>query len=562
MRLKKLFLLCSIILVSVGVSGTIYFTCFAGNYTICNQTLTSADGTQLASLVYTPKDISAGNLPGIVVAHGFTSNKQTMQGISLELVKCGFVVIAIDFRGHGESGGNLGEERNLYGEEHNKLMDDVYAGVQYLKNLPYVNNNSIGLVGHSMGGAAVMGTAILYANEINATVSIGMVGENESSRYAINGTAIGNLLIAMGGLEELFTKAQALTFLKNVTGGLDPVEAGVLYGDFKYGNASKLFIAPNADHILEISDINIINETVTWFRSAFYTGSTPALTNNYRQVFIILAALGAILGFFVFVAYLKPIIYKNKAENSFKIEDLHFKRKILLYVGGYCIVNIIAFLLILPFSAIFESSLNLIMSNVLLALFMGYAIGLLVMFYLMHRFIEKDSRSFIRRLKDNIGHNFNESILFGFIVFLFTFGSLTAILQWSFFDLLPTVREWGAILSLMFLIFPYIFLDQLYIRNLQAYVSKGRIKELLKVVLLASLAKTIMFVPILFLNLGFASLIIMILIIGLPFLELLSTWVYMHSGRNILSSAIYTSLLLSWLVVMLLPFGNYPYSLI
>ena len=560
MRLRKLVLLCSIILVSIGVSGAIYFTYFAGDYTIRYQTLISADGTQLASLVYTPTDTSSNNLPGIVVAHGFTSNKQTMQGISLELVKCGFVVIAIDFRGHGESGGNLGEERNLYGEERNKLVDDVYAAVQYLKSLPYINNKSIGLVGHSMGGAAVLGTAILYGAEINATVSIGMVGSNES-RYAINGTAIGNLLIAMGGLEELFTEAQALAFLKNVTGGLDPVQAGVLYGDFTYGNASKLFIAPSADHILEISDIGIMNETATWFRSAFYTGGTPALTDNYRQVFIILAALGTILGFFVFVAYLKPLVYKNKTENSFKIEDPHSKRKILFYIGGYCVVNIIAFLLILPFSAIFESSLNLIMSNVLLALFMGYAIGLLVMFYFMHHFIEKDFRSFTRRLKDNIAHNFKESTVFGLVVFLFTFGSLTALLQWSFFDLLPTPREWGAFLSLAFLIFPYIFLDQLYIRNMQAYVTKGRIKELLKVVLLAFFAKTILFVPILFLDLGFASLVIMILIIGFPFLEILSTWIYMHSGRNILSPAIYTTLLLSWLIVMLLPFGNYPYGL-
>ena len=328
MRLKKFILIISVILLGVGLVGSLYFTFFAGSYTIESKTLTSADGTQLAAWVYTPKNIS-GTVPGIVVCHGFVSNKQSMQGISLELVKCGFVVIAIDFRGHGESGGNLGEERELYGDDRNKLVDDVYAAVQYLQNLAYVDNSSIGLVGHSMGGANVMGAAIKYPTEINATVSIGMVGIN-NSRYQINGTAISNLLIAMGGLEELFTEAQALNFLKNATGGLiDPVEAGPLYGDFIYGNASKLFIAPLADHILEISDVLIMNETCEWFRDSFYTGNTPPITDNFRQIFILLAVAGAGIAFFPVVAYLKPVIQRNEPENIRKINDPDYKKKVL-----------------------------------------------------------------------------------------------------------------------------------------------------------------------------------------------------------------------------------------
>ncbi len=558
MRFKKLVLLLSIILVSVGIAGAIYFTYFAGSYTIRTQTLVSADGTQLASLVYTPKDIGSGNLPGIVVCHGFTANKQAMQGISLELVKCGFVVIAIDFRGHGESGGNLGEERNLYGED-NKLIDDVYAAVQYLRSLDYVNNESIGLVGHSMGGAAVMGTAILYDTEINATVTIGMVGSNDT-RYAINGTAISNLLIAMGGLEELFTESEALNFLKNAT-GLETVEAGVLYGDFSNGTANKLYIAPGADHILEIANTGIMNETCAWFRASFHTGSTPPITDNWRQLFIILAAFGSILGFFAFVPYMKPLIYKNKSENPKKISDPAAKRRLIGYIGGYCLVNVIAFLLIIPLSNIFISSVNLIMSGAFLGLFMGLAIGLVTVFYFIHRFIEKDSRPYLRRIKEDISHNFRSSTLFGVIIFLYTFGTLTAILHWSMFDLLPTTREIGAWSTLAFLLFPYVFFDQLYIRNMQSYIGKGRIKECIKVVLLSTLAKTLLFIPVIFLNLGFATLVLMILLIAFPVLELLATWIYLYSGRNLLAPAIYITLILSWGLVMLMPFGNYGYTL-
>ena len=560
MRLRKLLLLISVIIVSTGVAGALYFTYFAGSYSIRFQTLTSADGTQLASLVYTPTNTSSGDLPGIVVAHGFVSNKQSMQGIALELVKCGFVVISIDFRGHGQSGGTLAEERNIYGEEGNKLVDDVMAAVEYLKEIPYVNNDSIGLVGHSMGGASVMGAAILYPEEINATVSIGMVGTNYS-RYEMDASNISNLLIAIGALEELISYEDSIWFLKNVT-GLESVTDGVIYGYFQYGNATKLHMAPRADHILEITDTSIINETCTWFRSSFYTGSTPEITNNLRQIFIILAVLGSLLGFFVFAVYLKPIIFKNRPENPRKNEDPNARKKILYYIGGYCLVNIIVFLLITPLSWIFSSNLNLILSNYLIALFSGYAIGIFLVFYLVHRYVEKDSRSYFRRIQEEISHNFSRSIIYGLFIFLYSFGSLTAILHWSLFDLFPTTREWGATITVALLIFPYVFLDQLYMRNLQSYVPQGRFKELIKVVLLNTIAKIILFVPILFLNLGFASLIIIILIVAFPFLEILATWIYMYSGRNFLSPAIYTTLILAWFLVALMPFGNYVYTLV
>lgn len=551
MRLKKFVLIISLILLGVGLIGSIFFTYFAGSYTIRSQTLISEDGTQLTSWVYTPADIS-GTVPGIVVAHGFCSNKQTMQGIALELVKCGFVVINIDFRGHGQSDGNLDFERDT-------LIDDVYAGVQYLQSLPDVDNNSIGLVGHSMGGASVMGTAIKYSSEINATVSIGMVGSNDS-RYAINGTAISNLLIAMGGLEELFTEAQALAFLQNATGGIPGVVPNQLYGNHTYGNATKLFIAPFSDHILEIVDVQIMAETCEWFRDSFYTGSSPPITDLYRQIFILLAVAGAGMAFFPINAYLKPIIQRKQPENPRKIDDPHYKKKVFLYIGGYWLVTIIAFVLLLPLSMIFSQNLNFIMGNYLIGLFIGYAIGLLLMFYVVHKCVDKDPRPFLRRIKEQISNHFNQSMFFGIVIFLYSFGTLVGLLHWNFFDLLPTTREFGATLMLAMILFPYALLDQLYIRNMQSHIARGRLKEEFKVVLLASVAKITMFIPVLFVDLGLASLAVMILLIGFPFLELLTTWIYMYSGRNLIAPAIYLTLILSWVLVAVMPFGNYAYG--
>ena len=159
-------------------------------------------------------------------------------------------------------------------------------------------------------------------------------------------------------------------------------------------------------------------------------------------------------------------------------------------------------------------------------------------------------------------HHSNESLIFGLVAFLFSFATLTGILHWSLFDLFPTTRELGATILIAMLLIPYALLDQLYIRNLQSHVARGRIKEEIKVVLLASIAKTAIFVPLLLLDLGLASLIVIILLIGLPFLELLSTWVFMYSGRNLIAPTLYTALILAWVLVAVMPFGNYPYTFI
>ncbi|MHA1763033.1 MAG: hypothetical protein ACTSYC_04640 [Promethearchaeota archaeon] len=39
--------------------------------------------------------------------------------------------------------------------------------------------------------------------------------------------------------------------------------------------------------------------------------------------------------------------------------------------------------------------------------------------------------------------------------------------------------------------------------------------------------------------------------------QILVTWVYMYSGRNIISSAAFLSILYAWMIVNFFPFGTY-----
>jgi pimeloyl-ACP methyl ester carboxylesterase len=101
--------------------------------------------------------IDAGHLPGsdglcLVLAHGFTGawRQPTTRRIAAVLNEVGGV-IAIDFRGHGRSGG-----RSTVGD---REILDVDAAVRHARHLGY---RRVGLVGFSMGGAVVVRHAALH----------------------------------------------------------------------------------------------------------------------------------------------------------------------------------------------------------------------------------------------------------------------------------------------------------------------------------------------------------------------------------------------------------------
>ena len=82
---------------------------------------------------------------GVVLAHGGRFNKESWEKQALELTKAGFRVVAIDFRGHGQSHGPQSKS-GFDGVEY-----DVLAAVRYLHK---TGAKSVSVVGASFGGAA------------------------------------------------------------------------------------------------------------------------------------------------------------------------------------------------------------------------------------------------------------------------------------------------------------------------------------------------------------------------------------------------------------------------
>jgi pimeloyl-ACP methyl ester carboxylesterase len=92
---------------------------------------------------------------GVVLAHGGRFNKESWEKQAHTLVKAGFRVLAIDFRGYGESRGP-GQSDPLSAPLHL----DVLAAVRYLHK---AGAKTVSIVGASMGGNAAADAVIVAA---------------------------------------------------------------------------------------------------------------------------------------------------------------------------------------------------------------------------------------------------------------------------------------------------------------------------------------------------------------------------------------------------------------
>jgi pimeloyl-ACP methyl ester carboxylesterase len=103
---------------------------------------------------------------GVVLAHGGRFNKESWVEQARALEAAGFRVLAIDFRGYGESRGP-GQDDPFTAP----LYLDVLAAVTYLRQ---TGANTVSVVGASMGGsAAAEAVAAALPNQIDRLVLLG-----------------------------------------------------------------------------------------------------------------------------------------------------------------------------------------------------------------------------------------------------------------------------------------------------------------------------------------------------------------------------------------------------
>jgi pimeloyl-ACP methyl ester carboxylesterase len=237
---------------------------------------TGTNGTQMSALLYVPKNASAESpAPGILAVHGYINSRETQDGFAIEFARRGYVVLSLDQTGHGYSGGAAFS--NGFGGP---------DGLNYLRSLPMVDINEIGLEGHSMGGWTVLAAAAAMPEAYSSMV---LEGSSTGAPFAQEGSTTWprNLALVFSRYDEFskimwnVDRAQDLpdsAKLQAVFGTKTPVKEDTIYGAIANGTARKLY-QPSTTHPGDHFSANAIGNATDWF-AATLEGGTPRPADN------------------------------------------------------------------------------------------------------------------------------------------------------------------------------------------------------------------------------------------------------------------------------------------
>gem|GEM_PF-212132 len=237
-----------------------------GKVSVENVTYLNYNGIPVRAKLMRPQEASAQNLmPGILYIHGYQNNRETSDAYCIEFARRGMVVLSIDALGRGNSG--------IPGKLSDPEFDDSYGGLsslKFLKALPFVDLERVGLAGHSLGAEMVYRLALMDRS-IRALVISGFAYTQEASAARPS-----NMLMIFGKYDEFrkrmtstrdFEAEWMKTPLSRKVIGVDKPELGKTYGDFEQGTARRVFM-PAVTHLHTSHSTAAVAEAVTWMRQA------------------------------------------------------------------------------------------------------------------------------------------------------------------------------------------------------------------------------------------------------------------------------------------------------
>jgi pimeloyl-ACP methyl ester carboxylesterase len=261
------FVICLIILVGATVIASLTQR-DCGKVDVTNVTYPNFNAVSVRAKLFRPVGATQNDpVPGIVYIHGYQNNRETGDAYCIELARRGFVVLNIDAIGRGNSG--------IPNDINDPDFDETYGGqtsLEYLKALPFVDDNRTGMMGHSLGAEMAYNVA-LNDPTVNALVISGFAYTLEASA-----TNPKNMLMIIGkwdeyrermtGTQDIEKEWMSTPQTRKVIPVEDP-QLGVTYGDFAQGTARRVFV-PNTIHIQESHSRDAIAEALLWMKSALH----------------------------------------------------------------------------------------------------------------------------------------------------------------------------------------------------------------------------------------------------------------------------------------------------
>lgn len=283
--------------------------------------------------------------PAVIFCHGSHLSNEAYFGVCREIAKSGLMVLAIDLRGHGSTGGG-----NDWGYSE---MRDAWAGADYLSEREEVDGERIAITGHSLGGVTATRAGLFQEDgKITVVAPVWCYQGGEESledEYGPVGDYIGriwpflaasrvydihdeeelekrevishvdlenppNYLLVAGTKDEYLPVGHMEEIMRAATGESEVVP-GVTYGSFDDGTARR-FIVTEDTHVTQLVSSEAWNAVNSWIFEAFELEEPEPVTRSpaHRflfQAFILVGFLLVAVGFFYFVRF----FFKEKPDD-------------------------------------------------------------------------------------------------------------------------------------------------------------------------------------------------------------------------------------------------------
>jgi pimeloyl-ACP methyl ester carboxylesterase len=260
--------------------------------------------------LYVPEGVSNEQpAPGIVAIHGYINSNETQSGFAIEFARRGYVVLAPDQTGHGYSDA--------------PAFANGFGGIDalaYMRSLPFVDSENIGLEGHSMGGWSSLVAAGVMPESYKSIV---IEGSSTGTFGAPEGTAIWprNLAVVFSKFDEFSQLMWGVAVPGNVTDSEklktlfnteDTVVPGQVYGSIDEGTA-RVFYQPAVTHPGDHLSTVAIGHALDWFDRTL-EGGRPLPADDQVWMWKELGTLLALIGMVVLIT---PVATRLAGSSTF-----------------------------------------------------------------------------------------------------------------------------------------------------------------------------------------------------------------------------------------------------
>ena len=292
MKKQWIFLLvCTLLIIAMVLGARLVETDF-GRVNVSIIHFPDPSGITLVAKLYVPDTASVNNkLPAVLALHGFQNDKDTQDAFSIELARRGFVVLALDQFGHGDTGGIMNQGDKTLGGN---------AAYLYMKALPYVDSGNLGIMGHSMGAGSAIAVAEANPDHRAVNPQCGSAGT----------PALHNGLLTQAKYDEFIGFRENQPTMANLTTNPDrlaefglpaPVKWDTLYGDFATRTARMQTLIPTV-HPGVTHNSKAVAQTVLWMDQALKGGVKDSSWIDpssqifmWKEVFTLLVLLIALI---------------------------------------------------------------------------------------------------------------------------------------------------------------------------------------------------------------------------------------------------------------------------